>query len=139
MAELMIAVAVFLLVVATVLLSYLRCMELTETAGNTSKAIEGEKSQMEEILATPFDQLVSTYNQTTFTINGLNGIGVIYIIDDSINDFYKIKIVFCWRQKNGRIIGEDKNLNGSLDNGEDSNGNGQIDSIAVLETAVFNE
>jgi hypothetical protein len=49
---------------------------------------------------------------------------------------FKIRIVACWRNQNGRVIGEDKNLNGTLDAGEDLDGNGLIDSPAVIESYV---
>jgi Tfp pilus assembly protein PilV len=47
----------------------------------------------------------------------------------------KVKVVVCWRQGN-RVIGEDKDLDGVLDDGEDSNNNDQIDSVCQLETAL---
>jgi len=55
------------------------------------------------------------------------------------NRLLKIKITCCWKEKEGRVIGEDKNLNGQLDSGEDINGNGELDSLIKLVTYIANK
>ncbi len=55
------------------------------------------------------------------------------------NRLLKIKVTCCWKEKGGRIIGEDKNLNGQLDIGEDINGNGELDSPVKLVTYIANK
>ena len=38
--------------------------------------------------------------------------------------------------RSNRVIGEDKNLNGTLDGGEDSNANGRLDSPGQILTLM---
>jgi len=49
---------------------------------------------------------------------------------------FEAKITAHFKLPNGRIIGEDKNLNGILDAGEDLNGNGELDSPVFLKSFV---
>ena len=44
----------------------------------------------------------------------------------------EIVITISWRTRDGRIFGEDTNLNGALDAGEDKNSNGRYDSPVQL-------
>ena len=46
-----------------------------------------------------------------------------------------VHVAACWFAR-GRIIGEDLNCNGVLDNGEDANANGWLDSPAMASTRV---
>ena len=68
-------------------------------------------------------------------------VGIIYI--DVYNSSYNItvtpgaemkfiRLVACWRQKGGRVIGEDSNLDGSLDLVTEDDGNRIMDSPAEL-------
>jgi hypothetical protein len=52
-------------------------------------------------------------------------------------DLLELTVSVCWKQK-GRVIGEDKDLDGVLDSGEDANGNGMIDSSVELKTRWTN-
>jgi len=134
--ELLIAAAILVLSLSGILVSYLACLELAEMSKNSSTALHEVKSKLEEIQNTVFNQIKATYDNATFTLAGFNGMGVSYV-DDSNLDLLLINVVFCWRQPNGRVIGEDKNLNGQLDVGEDQNGNGQIDSLVEAASQVF--
>ena len=135
--ELLIAAVVFVLTFVGILLSYLRCMELNEMSKHSLTAVAAVKTKMEEIKNTDFNDIFADYDDQTFTANGINGKGVIYI-DDSNSDLLKITIPFCWKQTSGIIVGEDENLNGQLDSGEDKNGNGMIDSIVEAVSYVYN-
>ncbi len=88
---------------------------------------------MELIKNTTFNQIKATYNGTTFTINNLNGMGVSYV-DDSNPDLLKVTVTVCWRQKNGMVIGEDKDLDGVIDAGESSDA--ILDSPVQLVTYI---
>jgi len=134
--ELLIAAAILVLSLSGILVSYLACLELTEMSKNSSMALHEVKSKLEEIQNTAFDQIKATYDNTTFTLAGFNGMGVSYV-DDSNPDLFLIEVVFCWRQSNGRVIGEDRNLNGQLNVGEDRNANGQIDSLVQATSQIF--
>jgi len=134
--ELLIATVILMLVFVGMLLGYIRGMELSEMSRNSSRAILLAKSRVEQIRNTPFNQLVATYDNTAFSTVGLNGIGVSYV-DDADPELFQITVTVCWREKNGRIIGEDSDLDGILDPGEDMNGNGMLDSYAQIVTQLY--
>lgn len=48
----------------------------------------------------------------------------------------EVTVTVCWRDRWGRLYGEDSNLNGGLDPGEDLNGNGLLDSPVRLTTRM---
>lgn len=130
------AAAVFLIAVVGIVYSYLKCLELQDFGRCVSIATQAVKSKIENIKNTSFSSIYATYNNTTFTANGLNGRGVVYV-NNSNSKLLQIKVVFCWKQPNGRLVGEDSNLNGVLDAGEDKNANGQIDSYVQITTNIF--
>lgn len=134
--ELMIAAVVFLVAIVGILYSYLKFMELQDMGRNVSIATQAVRNKMENIKNTDFAMLFATHNNTTFTVAGINGRGVVYV-NTANPALVQIKVVFCWRQPNGRLVGEDTNLNGALNAGEDQNGNGQIDSYAQVTTNIF--
>ncbi len=129
--ELLIASVVFILTLVGILLSYMKCVELNEHSRNLSIAMRGLESRFEDIKNTPFSQIKTSYNQVTFTNANLNGTGVSGV-DDTNPALLRVSMSFSWRQSNGRIMGEDANLNGQLNAGEDKNGNGVLDSPAQL-------
>ena len=73
---------------------------------------------------------------------GMGGYGVDYLSDvwysSGYNRLLDVRIALCWRQRDGRIFGEDTNLNGVLDPGEDKSKppNGLIDSPVVLRVLL---
>lgn len=134
--ELLMASGILIIAIAGILMSYIRSMELSEVARNSSLALQAARTQMEQIKSTDFTQIKANFNQDTFTINGLNGMGVSYV-DDTIPTFLSITVSMSWQGKNGRIFGEDKNLNGVIDAGEDINGNGTLDSPVELVGFIF--
>ena len=91
---------------------------------------------MTEIDNASFTQILASYNNASFDIANINGKGIVYI-DDSAPNILKITAVVSWKQGNGRIIGEDSNLNGQLDAGEDKNGNGSLDSLVQFVTLKY--
>ena len=136
LAELMFAAFILIVTFAGLLLSYLRCLELNEMAKNSSMAVSAVKTRMEQIRNTSFDQLIANYNNVTFTAANLNGIGVSYI-NSTDPDLYEVTVTFCWQQKNGKVVGEDQNLNGALNVGEDENANGILDSPVQAVTYIY--
>ncbi len=136
MAELLVASCIFLIAVVGIVYSYLKCMELAEIGRNASLAVQEVRTKMEEIKAANFSTVLATYNNTTFNVNNLNGKGVIYI-NNTNPDLLVIKVVFCWKQQGGRLIGEDADLDGVLDAGEDKNANGQLDSYVQVVTNLY--
>ena len=133
----MIATLIFTFTFAGVIMVFIRCIELSEMARHSSIAVNACKNRIAAIEDTAFDQILATYNNTTFTATDINGIGKTYVTSLTTN-MLKVTLVFCWKEKNGRALGEDKNISGSLDAGEDTNGNGTIDSPVKVTTYVYN-
>ena len=111
---------------------------LDEMAGNLTMALKEAQGKMEEIRNYDYNLITTDYASggtpgNTFDLSQPTGKGVIYV-DASNSDLLKIKIVVSWSNKKNRIIGEDINLNGSLDAGEDLDGNGQLDSLASIQS-----
>ena len=116
--ELMIAAMILGITFVGTILTFVRCLELNEMSRNSSTAVKAVKSRIEQMKDTTFNQIFTTFNNTTFAAAGLTGMGVTYV-DNSNPDLLGVTVVFCWREKSGRVIGEDQNLNGVLDVGED--------------------
>ncbi len=142
LAEVLIATVVFTLAFVGILLSYLRSMELNEMSRNSSLAVAAVKSEMEKVKDTAFGSIAANFDnkKEEFTAdgNGINGWMVSYV-DDTNPKLLKVTISFCWKQKSGLKVGEDSELNGTLDVGEDKNGNGMIDSIAQVVSYVYDK
>ena len=134
--ELMVSAVIFLIAVVAILYSYLKCLELADIGRNVNIATQAVRNEIEDIKNTSFANVFATYNNVTFVANGINGRGVVYV-DNSNSNLLQIKVVFCWKQSNGRLFGEDANLNGALDAGEDKNANGQLDSYAQITTSIY--
>ncbi|MBI5416184.1 MAG: hypothetical protein HZA29_05155 [Candidatus Omnitrophica bacterium] len=137
LSELMIATLIFTLTFAGVIVVFFRCMELSEMARNTSAALNACKSRIASIEDTAFSQITGTYNNTTFTAPNVNGIGVTYVTSPGA-DLRQVTTSFSWKEKNGRLMGEDANINGQINAGEDVNGNGILDSPVKLTTYIYN-
>jgi len=137
LAELLIAASILIFVFAGVLLTFIRCSQLESITRNYTTSLLVTKNRMAQIKNSAFNQISLNYNGTTFATGGVDGIGVSYI--DSTNpDLYQVVITFCWQEQNGRVFGEDLNLNGQLDVGEDQNGNGRLDSPVQIISSLYN-
>ena len=121
---------------------YVYCFELQETSRNTNNALNDVRSKLEDIRNADFGSIVGTYNGKIYDLSKVNGIVIgkmkteAAYVTGSNNNLIDIRVVACWRQKGGRIIGEGK-IDG-LGNFflSDLNGNGKIDSPVELVTAV---
>lgn len=135
--ELLMAVVILLPVLTLGMQVFIKCVELSDLSKNSSLAVNGIKNRLTTIENTDYNQISGTYNNSTFTIAGLNGIGKTYV--DTSTNHINITVSFSWKERNGRIIGEDKNLNGTLDAGEDTmTANNKLDSLAQASTQIFN-
>ena len=132
----MVAAVIFILIFAGLMSSYVRYMELDDFSKNSTLATEAVKNQMELIKNTPFPQIIAEHNNTNFAAAGINGQGAVNV-NNANPRLLTITISFSWRQYNGRIIGEDTNVNGVLNAGEDLNANGILDSPVQLRTTIF--
>ncbi len=136
LSELMIATLIFTLAFAGTIIVFFRCIELSELARNSSAAVNASRSLLASIENTPFANISATYNNTTFTAAGVNGRGVTYVTGLDA-DLLRVTTVFCWQEKNGRVMGEDTNINGALNAGEDANTNGVLDSPVEMTTYIY--
>jgi hypothetical protein len=136
--EVMVSTGIILVSVLGILYSYVKAIEMNSIGQGAGIAIRGVKDKVEEIKAYTFAQIPAHFNNMKFTITGLNGRGVIYVKSPLISThLVEVKVVFCWRLAGGRVVGEDRDLNGVLDAGEDANGNGQLDSYVQIVTQVY--
>ncbi len=134
--ELLISTVLLASLFTGVMLTILKSMELSELTNNSSLAVLAAQNKLAEIENTAFNQVFANYNNATFNPNGLNGKGVTYV-DNAIPKVLSITVVVCFKQANGRLLGEDSNLNGQLDAGEDKDGDGKLDSIIQFTTAKY--
>jgi hypothetical protein len=51
-------------------------------------------------------------------------------------DIADVTVLVCYRDKGGRVVGEDRDFDGALDAGEDRNGNGGLDSPIMFRSMV---
>ena len=135
--ELLITTIILLPLFVGTILSFIKSMELSEMARHSSMAVLACKNKMAEIENTAFAQVHGNFNNTTFTAPDLNGIGVVYV-DNSNPALIEITTSFSWRERTGRVMGEDLDLDGQIDTGEDSNSNSMLDSIVQLTSVRFN-
>lgn len=131
-------------IMAVTVLGMLQLFVFTSTgaslAGNKTIAVMEAQSKIEEIRAYDFDSIVTDYANggtvgNTFALSSINGMGVVYI-DNSNPDLLTVEVVVSWEDKYDRIVGEDKNLDGTLAFAEDVNGNLKIDSPVELVTQL---
>lgn len=151
LSEIMVAALVLVTILVGLLASYVTCLDFNETTRNTTLALNAAQQKLEEMKDYSFSLLCTDYNSTTFTLDVMptgESQGRVYVFVDSsptgLNscsgaydctcdyDTLRVVISVCWRQKSGRVMGEDKDLDGVLDTGEDKNNNSVIDSPAML-------
>ncbi len=135
--ELLIATLIMVPLCVAVMFVFLQCMEYNDLARNTSIALRSCQKTLAQMEGAQFDQIAATYHQTSFTEAGLTGRGVRYVDSPKAN-YLTLTTSFRWRQKSGRVIGEDRDLDGVVDAGEDANANGMLDSPVTLTTYKYN-
>jgi hypothetical protein len=138
--EILICAGILVVVLTGMFRLFIYSTELNDMSRNVTVAMSEVQGKMEEIRNHDFNLITTDYISggtpgDKFNLAQVAGIGVI-TIDAGNSKLLKFRIVACWRNQNGRVIGEDKNLNGTLDSGEDLNGNAVIDSPVVIETYV---
>lgn len=103
-------------------------------------ALINAQSKLEEMRNESFSLITTNYGSggtpgNTFDMSPGTGKGVIYI-DSSNSNLLAVTISISWRNQNGRIIGEDADLDGILDAGEDTNGDGQLNSPVTMTSLI---
>lgn len=140
--ELMLVAGVFVFVITGLLLGYIGCLRLNDFNRNLTIAFNIAQLQIEELRNTLFYNITdeSLDNITLENLYGFDGSCYIDVERATSNstdiDVINIRLVMCWREMIGRIIGEDINLNGKFELTEDTNNNSRLDSPCVIETAI---
>lgn len=138
----LVEVLVATLISSVVLVSMIQLLvfstTLSRTAGDMSKATTEVISKVEEMRNHEYSQLLTDYGTGTpgsiFISSGtFDGAGVISM-DSSNAHLLQATLGYSWRDKNGRLFGEDADLDGVLDAGEDINGNGVLDFGLTITT-----
>ena len=148
MFEVMVAAAILALVIGSLLLVFIGNLSLNAISKNLTISINGARAKLEEIYQQDFETLVINYgpggnpgNNLSITDLARSHSGIISVIDDGSDEpdhltnanLIQLTISVCWQEQGGRIIGEDKNLDGVFEvASEDKNGNGRLDSPAQL-------
>lgn len=135
--ELLLAVGILATMLCAILVTYSSCFVLAATAKSSNISTNAALGLIEEIRSSPFNQIMADYNGLNFLVNGIPLSRGVITVNNANPEFLEVTVTVCWRQGN-RVIGEDKNLNGTLNAGEDINGNGVIDSPVKFITRVVN-
>ncbi|MBM3251677.1 MAG: type II secretion system protein [Candidatus Omnitrophica bacterium] len=160
MLELVLVIALLGFALVGLLVSYVSSLNLSEYDKDLTIAMNIAREKMEELYNQRFEdfdtlgvsmcdseegclvtgdnnlRVVSfskIYVQNNY--NDFNGSCAIYItkLDENLKE---ARTVVCWKQNVGRITGEDKDLDGTLDGNEDAGGHvGQLDSPCELISA----
>lgn len=137
--EVLLTSSILALVLCGLLLVYVNLLLLGDISRKMTLAANAAQAKLEEIKNITFENL-DAENGDTFDVPGFNASdarGLVQVSGTGYSDLKKVRIVVSFRQKGTRVIGEDKNLNGSLDSGEDvSSPNGQLDSPVELITLI---
>ena len=145
--ELLIVVWILAFVMTAMIQLFIYTSVEAEMAGNKTLAVSEAQNKIEEIRNSNYANIVTNYSSggtpgNIFTPTSFTGKGVVYLdtngsfINSTSSELIGIKVVVCWRNKYGRVVGEDTNLNGQKDAGEDLNGNNQLDSPVVLMSMI---
>ena len=134
--ELLIAILILSPIFVSTMYVFIKCSRLAEFSRHASMAMISCRDKLTEIENTDFSQILSQYQGSTFNLSGLEGKGTV-LIDDTTAGQLDITVSFAWKEKDGRVIGEDADLDGQIDVGEDLNGNGLLDSPVMLSTRVY--
>ncbi len=147
--EVIFVAAILAVVILGLIRGYLYIAAAGDMAEKKMTALIAADALIEEMREADFDTLISTYNGRTFPLDGVEGLGTVRVVnthvaasgavEELINgeplEVLAVRVAVCWRNHNGRVVGEDQNLDGALD-GEDINGNLLIDSPVTIETVL---
>lgn len=136
--ELIVTSAVILIAFIAFFYGLISCFKLAQISKESLFSLQAANAKLEEIRQHNFTNTYSYYNGSTFEVFGLpagSSKGSISI-DNTNPNLLNIYIAVCWQSSDGRIIGEDKNLDGLLSPAEDVNSNNKIDSPINLSTYV---
>ena len=140
LAEVLVSTGILTVIIVGLIKILIYCSLLADMSANITIAMRDAQNKLEEIRNSDYSSITTNYVSggtpgNTFNLSQGTGEGVIYM-DASNPDLLKIEIDVSWKNKDGRVIGEDSNLNGAINTGEDLNSNGQLDSMAKIITLL---
>jgi len=135
--ELSIAIIFLAVVLVALLYSYSQSIKTSTKLQRINQALVQVRKEMESIKNMNFADIPSL-NNTSFQIENsdFENRGVIYV-ENFDTDTLRIILTVCLKDVHGRVIGEDKDLDGVLDPGEDIDGDGRISSPVSVETLIY--
>lgn len=138
--ELLVTVGILALVLTSMMQLLIYASTLSEMGGSKTLAVKEAQDKMEEIRRHAFGSIAADYSSggtpgNTFTLSTLTGEGLIEI-EGGASSLLTIDVSVCWEDKYDRVLGEDRNLNGTLDPGEDADGDDKIDCPIHFRTMV---
>ena len=140
LAEVLVSTGILTVIIIGLIKILIYCSLLADMSANITITMREAQNKLEEIQNSDYSSITTNYASggtpgNTFNLSQGTGKGVIYM-DASNPDLLKIEIDVSWKNKDGRVIGEDSNLNGVINTGEDLNSNGQLDSMAKIITLL---
>lgn len=121
--ELLAAAAIMAFCLAGLLLAYISMFTMTDLSRDMTVATNALQQKFEQVQGTGFSAL----NNSNFTLaslgfNNTTGMGIVEVsatgYTNATAELKRVRVAISFQSK-GRVIGEDKNLNGILDSGED--------------------
>lgn len=140
--EILVSTAIMAIAITSTLQILMYLLQLNESNHSSVSCMNVAQGYMDEIKNVNYEDVIVNYNGLQFTANdlttrGIRHSGIIYATEIEPDFLIDVYVVICWENRN-RIIGEDENLNGSLDGGEDKNENGLLDSPTMIQGTVLN-
>lgn len=138
--EMLVSAGILTLMMVSVLRTFFYYSDLVDMSQALTLATAQAQSKLDEIRNSSYSLITTDYALggtpgNTFNLSQMTGQGVIFI-DASNTNLLQVETTVSFRLKNGRVVGEDTNLNGVLNVGEDFNGNGKLDSVVNLITLM---
>lgn len=140
--EVMISAAILAFCICGLLATYVNMFFLTDLSRDFTLATNAIQAKMEEVKKMDFTQVtnnlsgsfdLSKYGFTTSASKGR--IDVEENFGGYSGELTRVRISASFNSR-GRVIGEDKDLSGTLGTGEDTNGNNFLDSPVELVTLI---
>lgn len=139
--ELLISCVIVIIALVAFMYGIVICFKFAQISKESFFALQEASVRLEDIRGHNFSDIYNYYNSGAghiFEVTGLpagSSKGVV-TIDNSNPVLLKAYISVCWRSADGRIVGEDANLDANLSPSEDTNPNNRIDSPVNISTFI---
>ncbi len=125
MLELVLVIVIVVIVSTALMSSLITCMALNDNSRMMTIAMNIARDKLEDIINRKGDWDTIVNPQGPYGINilslppaqgGYNFDGSCQVTVHTVNSTLKlIRVVVCWRLRNGRVVGSDANFNGLID------------------------